>query len=261
VADSFYEPTDDEQTWQPTRATVGPWSPTMQHGGPPAALLVREAERLGAAAFDGPADALRVSVDFFGPITTEPLTVSAEVVRAGRSVTLFDAHLDQGGRTQLRGTVWLLRRAEDSATPDVPGPASGIPEPEALKTFDAWDFPYVEHFEWRQVFGLANEPGPAQVWARPLVPLVPGEQTSSLQRAVLIGDSGSGVSAELHWSEWSFVNVSLDVQLLRAMVDDWLLLDARTRLAPTGTGLTSTILHDRAGVVGQVGQNLVISRL
>jgi hypothetical protein len=169
-------------------------------------------------------------------------------------------HLEQGGRTQLRGSVWLVRRSPAGSTPEVAGPASGIPEPEALKPFDAWDFPYIEHFEWRSVSGSAVEPGPAQVWARPLVPLVPGEEPSSLQRAVLIGDSGSGVSAELDWSVWSFVNVSLDVQLLRPMVDDWLLLDARTRLATTGTGLATTSLHDRAGLCGHVGQNLVLSR-
>ena len=258
MADSFFTPTDDPQTWQPTRATVGPWAETMQHGGPPSALVVREAERLGATATEGPLDALRVSLDFFGPVTTDPVRVSGEVVRAGRSVTLVDVHLEQHGRTALRGSVWMVRRAPEGSAPVVSGPDAGLPAPEEVKAFDLWDFPYIEHFEWRAVLGSAHEAGPAQVWARPLVPLVPGEEPSGLQRAVLIGDSGSGVSAELDWAAWSFVNVSLDVQLLRVPADDWLLLDARTRLAGTGTGLTLTTLHDRAGVFGHVGQNLVV---
>ncbi|HET7660979.1 MAG TPA: thioesterase family protein [Oryzihumus sp.] len=260
MADSFFTPTDDPHTWQPTRATVGPWAPTMQHGGPPSALVVREAERLGAAAADGPVDALRVSLDFFGPVTTDPVRVSGEVVRAGRSVTLVDVHLEQDGRTALRGSVWLVRRDAEGATPAVPGPESGLPGPDELAPFEVWHFPYIEHFDWRVILGSTTQPGPAQVWARPLVPLVPGEEPTGLQRAVLIGDSGSGVSAELDWSDWSFVNVSLDVQLLRPRAADWLLLDARTRLAGTGTGLTLTTLHDRAGVVGHVGQNLVVGR-
>src|SRR6476620_7056746 len=181
----------------------------MQHGGPPSALVVREAEQLGAAASEGPVDALRVSLDFFGPVTTEPVRVSGEVVRAGRSVNLVDVHLEQDGRTALRGSVWLVRRDTEGATPVVPGPESGLPGPEDLAPFGVWHFPYIEHFDW---------------------------------------------------SDWSFVNVSLDVQLLRPMAPDWLLLDARTRLAGTGTGLTLTTLHDRAGVVGHVGQNLVVGR-
>ena len=259
MADSFFTPAGDERTWQPTRATVGPWSPTMQHGGPPSALVVREAERLGAAAAGVPVDALRVSLDFFGAVTTDPVRVSGEVVRSGRSVTLVDVHLEQDGRTALRGSVWMVRRAPEDTVPAVPGPDAGLPGPEEVKPSDLWDFPYIEHIEWRAVSGSAHQPGPAQVWARPLVPLVPGEQPSGLQRAVLIGDSGSGVSAELDWAAWSFVNVSLDVQLLRPVADDWLLLDARTRLAGTGTGLTLTTLHDRGGVVGHVGQNLVVA--
>ena len=81
------------------------------------------------------------------------------------------------------------------------------------------------------------------------MPLVPGERPTSLQRAALVGDSGSGVSAELDWDRWSFVNVDLDLHLLRPVQDDWLLLDARTRLAATGTGLCATTLHDRAGTL------------
>lgn len=260
MADSFYEPTSEPGVWQPTRATVGPWSPTMQHGGPPSALLVREAERLGQQGADGPMDALRASLDFFGPVTTDRLTVRGEVIRTGRSVTLVDVHLNQHGRTQLRASVWLVRREQDGATPDVPGPASGLPAPEDVKAFEGWDFPYIEHFDWRAVLGGANEVGPAQVWARPRIPLVPDEEASGLQRAALIGDSGSGVSAELDWAHWSFVNVDLDLHLLRPLTDDWLLLDARTRLAPTGTGLCQTTLHDRAGVCGAVSQTLVVSR-
>src|SRR6478672_4833950 len=127
----------------------------MQHGGPPSALVVREAERLGAGAADGPVDALRVSLDFFGPVTTDPVRVSGEVVRSGRSVTLVDVHLEQQGRTALRGSVWLVRRAPEGTVPRVDGPSSGLPGPEEVKPFDLWDFPYIEHIEWRAVLGSA----------------------------------------------------------------------------------------------------------
>jgi hypothetical protein len=82
---------------------------------------------------------------------------------------------------------------------------------------------------------------------------------SGLQRAVLVGDSGSGVSSELVWDDWAFLNIDLDVHLLRQPESDWLLLDSRTRLGSSGTGLATTTFRDRVGVVGSGAQTLVVS--
>jgi len=260
VSDSFYLPTGDPGTWQPTEATIGPWSPRSQHGGPPAALVVREAERLAAGVVSGPADALRLSLDFLGPVSTDPVVVAGEVVRTGRSITLVDVTLSQGGRTALHGRVWVLRRAPQGTTPTVPAVAAlDHPDPDSLSPSTVWDFPYARHLDWRAAGGSLVRPGPAQVWGRARVPLVPGECPTSLQRAVLVGDSGGGVSAELDWDQWSFVNVDLDLHLLRPMQDEWVLLDARTRLASTGTGLCATTIHDRAGACGTIAQTLLVS--
>jgi hypothetical protein len=93
--------------------------------------------------------------------------------------------------------------------------------------------------------------------------LVPAEvdptPMSGLQRAVLVGDSGSGVSSELSWDDWAFLNIDLDVHLLRQPEGDWLLLDSRTRLGASGTGLASTTFRDVTGVVGTGAQTLVVS--
>jgi acyl-CoA thioesterase len=259
VSDSFFLPTGDACTWQPTEATVGPWSPRLQHGGPPAALMVRQAERLAADVVSGPADALRLSLDFLGPVSTDPVVLGGTVVRTGRSVTLVDVTLSQGGRAALHARVWLLRRAPEGTTPTVPGRAPEHPDPDSFGPSALWDFPYARHLDWRAVGGTLVGSGPAQVWVRPRVPVVPGERPTSLQQAALVGDSGSGVSAELDWDQWSFLNVDLDLHLLRPVQDDWLLLDARTRLASTGTGLSATTLHDRGGACGTIAQTLLVS--
>jgi hypothetical protein len=93
------------------------------------------------------------------------------------------------------------------------------------------------------------------------VPLVPGEPLTGLQRLVTVADSASGVSAELDWSRWSFPNVDLTVHLARRPDGEWLLLDARTRLEPTGNGLALAALHDRRGPVGRSAQTLVVGPL
>ena len=53
VPRALYVPTDDG--FEATALTIGPWDPRLQHAGPPAALLAREAElesRLRAASAD-----------------------------------------------------------------------------------------------------------------------------------------------------------------------------------------------------------------
>jgi acyl-CoA thioesterase len=75
-----------------------------------------------------------------------------------------------------------------------------------------------------------------------------------------VADSGNGISAALDWDRWSFVNVDLAVHLSRPLTGEWVLLDARTRYEPGGTGLATSVLHDVDGVVGTGAQTLLISR-
>jgi hypothetical protein len=102
-------------------------------------------------------------------------------------------------------------------------------------------------------------PGPAAAWVRPLTALLAGYEYSGLARAVLIADSASGISAELDWSRWSFVNVDLDVHLARPVDGDWLLMEGRTQLGPTGAALARSVLSDRHGEVGGGLQTLVLA--
>src|SRR5690242_14559824 len=107
--------------------------------------MVREAERLAAEVVSGPADALRLSLDFLGPVSTDPVVVAGEVVRTGRSITLVDVTLSQDGRAALRGRVWVLRRAPEGTTPAVPAAAVEHPDPDSLTPSTVWDFPYARH--------------------------------------------------------------------------------------------------------------------
>ena len=260
--ESFFTPVDPaDGSWEATPACSGPWSPQMQHGGPPSALLVRQAELQARAERDDLA-AYRVAVDFLGPVPVGPVEVRARIVRSGRTVVLVDSELTGSGRTCLHSRTWLIR-ATAEPTPVVTGDDPPVPGPAETSAVATWDFPYAHHMEWRPLTGGGYDPGPARIWGRPRIPLVPSDvdpvPMSGLQHAVLLGDSGSGVSSELRWHEWAFLNIDLDVHLLRQPVSEWLLLDARTRLGADGTGLASTLLRDETGVVGTGNQTLVIS--
>ena len=257
---AFFTQLSDDGSYLAADETAGPWSPRHQHGGPPSALLVHESERAAAAhTAREDLDALRVSVDFLGPVPVGQVDLTTRIVRAGRSAVLVESELSAAGRACLQARTWLVRRAE--ATPEVSDPAHPVAGPRDSVELTAWTFAYGQQVEWRPVAGDAVGPGPATVWARQRIPVLAGVEPSGLQRAVLVADSSSGVSSVLSWDDWSFANVDVDVHLLRPVVGEWVLLEARTRLSATGSGLTTSTLHDARGVVGASAQTLIVAPL
>src|SRR4051794_41575755 len=93
---SLYVPTDDG--WLATALTIGPWDAGLQHAGPPAALLLREAERAGGIAGG---QSVRLAYDIFAPVPVGPVRISSSVVRPGRRIELVEAVLTAGGERPL----------------------------------------------------------------------------------------------------------------------------------------------------------------
>ena len=79
-------------------------------------------------------------------------------------------------------------------------------------------------------------------------------------RALLVADSGSGVSMAVDPTKYTFLNVDLTVILHRDPVGEFVFLDARTTMSGTGTGLAETQLADTSGVVGCGLQTLLVTR-
>src|SRR4051794_41390432 len=121
---SLYVPTDDG--WLATALTIGPWDAGLQHAGPPAALLLREAERAGGIAG---AQTVRLAYDIFAPVPVGPVRVGARVVRRGRRIELVEATLDDGGgRPLMRLSAWRVRGRDDGPRGGPAGPPR-IPRP------------------------------------------------------------------------------------------------------------------------------------
>jgi len=242
-------------------ACGGPWSPELQHGGPPSALLVLVAERLAAdAAGRDDLLAVRMATEFIGPVPVAELRIAARVSRLSRTAVLVNAELGTVERSCLQARVWLLAPGEPPAEPEAAQP--GRLDPSTLPSFDFdsfADFHYARQLDWRRVTGSALRPGPAAVWIRSRAPLLAGCSLSALQRAALLADSASGISAELSWQEWSFANVDLDLHLFRAGVGEWLLVDAVTSLG-AGVAMTRSRLADVDGDVGAGLQTLLVRR-
>jgi acyl-coenzyme A thioesterase PaaI-like protein len=259
VADSYFQVLDEDATggrYVAHESTSGPWDPRLQHGGPPSALSVRGAARAAAAAAERPdLVAVRFSAEFVGPVPVGELRVESDVLRVARSAVLVATTLIAGDRTCLSARTWFVR---DADTSDIAHPTLAR-EPAAELPGLGGTFPYADSIEWRSELGGISSPGPGVVWARPRQALVEGEPLAGLERAVLVGDSASGISSELDWDLWSFVNVDLDIHLARPLSGAWVLIEARTQLGGHGSALCRSTLSDVRGEVGCTAATLVLA--
>jgi hypothetical protein len=202
--------------------------------------------------------AMRLAADFIGPVPVGEVDTDSRVLRAARSAALAEVSVSANGRPCLVVRVWFVRSADTSAL------AEPLPEPAPIPDVPAGidvSFGYGASLEWRFVKNRMGVPGPAAAWVRPSMPILAGRPLSGLARVALIADSASGISAELDWSVWSFLNVDLDIHLARQVDGEWLLMDAATQLGPAGSALARSTLSDARGVVGSGLQTLVVAPL
>ena len=236
----------------------GPWDPRALHGGAPAALLMREFERLPAA--DGLCLA-RVTYEFMRPVPVGPLDVHAEVVRPGRRVQLLEASIVAGGTEVVRARALQIQSADaggastDDAPPP-PGPEHGGPRP--ARSPPPPDVRLRTRSRSAFVDG-AWASGPCTAWFRLITPIVPGETPSPLQRLAAAGDFGNGISATLSWDDYLFINPDLTLYVEREPVGEWICLESQTRLAPEGIGVAESVLYDERGRVGRATQALLVA--
>jgi Thioesterase-like superfamily len=180
-------------------------------------------------------------------------------VRPGRSVEMLEAELRAGGRTAMRARAWrTLRTAAD----DVDDGATAAPTRPDTESAGPRNWPYsgyLRSVEWRFARGGWDEPGPATVWSRLRVPIVPDEEPSPLQRVLAVADSGSGVSWVLPFSGWLFINPELTLHVQREARGEWISLAAETTIAQGGVGLARSVLCDDAGPVAYGAQSLLVA--
>jgi hypothetical protein len=190
-----------------------------------------------------------------------PLTVSAEIVRPGRSVELVEASLADDEGEVMRATAWRLKTKPVELEPKAAGePPTRGPDYGDSKDFfpTGVDVGYHTAMEYRFVAGAFLELGPAVVWMRMRHPLVEGEEPTPLQRVLVAADSGNGVSAAVDYHRFVFINTDLTVHLHRSPATEWVCLDAATRLDSAGVGMSDTLLWDERGRIGRAAQTLLV---
>jgi hypothetical protein len=256
VTSALYLPISDDGHYLATDHTGGPWDPTKQHGGPPAALLARAAEREPSSV---PSTVVRMAVEILGPVPVGEVSVASRVARAGRSVELVEAELSAGGRVAVKARAWRVRLAALELPSSAP-PAASVPP---MPTEDSpgppdWPGGFLHALQLRFTAGSWTRPGPATAWGRLRLPLVDGEEPSGLQRLMVLADCGNGVSNALPIASWLFINPDLTVHLSRYPAGEWMCIDAATTVDPSGFGVAVSTLYDAKGPVGHGAQSLFV---
>jgi hypothetical protein len=262
----------------PTAHARGPWDPQALHGGAAAALLTTAFERVEPGA---ELPIARLGFELLRPIPFAPLSISTRITRPGRRVQELAGELHGGEELICRASALRVQAIPD-ALPGVPPPWNGPTPPDAAaqrtdlaqadRAMPGPDAGRAVRFALddadRASFAASamemrwlSDPGslgPARVWMRLRHPLVPGEELTPLARITATADFGNGVSAELPFEQFLFINADLTVHLHRAPHGEWIGLDARTLLRGGGMGLAESVLHDVQGPVGRAFQTLVV---
>jgi acyl-coenzyme A thioesterase PaaI-like protein len=262
VAEALFEP-DGDARFVPSDMTRGPWSPDAMHGGAVAALLARHAEAAGAVVAPGPMHPARLTVELLRPLTLQPLTVRADVVRPGRKVQWVDAELtDDDGNRMAAARLLRIRTAPVDVpswerVPPPPPPSAGTPSTvnPAVADYDAFHNVGVEH---RYVMGGFDVPGPATDWIRLRVPVVPDGEPTPLERVAAAADFGNGVAAPAFFWELRFLNADLSIHLHRLPAGEWVCLDSVVRLSDDGVAVAESDLYDEGGAIGRSLQSLLL---
>jgi hypothetical protein len=259
VLDAVYEERDGRLF--AGEASRGPWDPAAQHGGAPAAMLMRAFERLD----DGGADGLaigRVTYELLRPVPLGELRLEAAVVRPGRRVQLLEGSMwTPDGVEVVRARALRVARAPVSAGPEgapsPPDPETG--RPNDFRRSDLPLFP-VDAMDIRFEVGSFYEPGPATAWFRLKLPLVAGEEPSGRQRLAAAADFPNGISTPLSWDEFVFINPDLTVVIERDPEGEWIALEATMRVVSGGLGVSEAVLYDARGRVGRSIQTLYVAK-
>lgn len=261
-----YLPGSAPNTYQSTPLANAGWYEEGQHGGAFAALVVGHIER-NVPTLSG-MQINRATVEIFRVIPLVDLQIETQIIREGKKIQNVDAQIyDPDGTLLSVATVQRLRvddlpLPEDASPPrlDMPGPDDiGHSVGEAWGVGSSGKVMFHRHaMEIREIFGGFEIKGPGAVWTRLTKPIVAGEETTPLQRAVATADFCNGISRGLDFSEWVFMNPDLTVHTSRYPDGDWVALSAKSAYENLGRGIATGTLWDAKGLLGRSTQSLYI---
>ncbi len=266
MVDAFFIKHDaDAERFTPTEHCRGPWAAEHCHAGPPTGLLARAMEQAL------PLQRLtRITVELNRPIPFEGFTVSADVVKAGRTVSTAAAQIvSLSGKPVLNARGLLMsERGEPLSYPQRTQDLQPVSHYELPESAQPGDFPIRKTLHGLPAFNgsgvqtrypkqQTSKPGRTSAWLK-TVPLFEDETPSPFQRICPLADCGNAFGRLAEPDEVTFMNTDLTVLLHRDPVGEWMGTDSTCYWEPNGIGMSDSQLFDQQGIVGRAIQTLLL---
>ncbi|MBX7448935.1 thioesterase family protein [Mycolicibacterium sp. 3033] len=255
--------TDDagREFFVPTPWARGPWGDTIS-GNYLGGLLGLIGERDLAEQTAGMHPA-RFTVDLMRPAALTPVSVSTEVVRAGRRLLLADVVMTQGGKAVARASLLYLRSGEqpsaprfsvDVAMPPLPVMPETVPDNAPMLMFTAG------RDDASAADGLAAwaHSGPKYVWFHDLLPIVDALPKTPFGSAAMAGDVASSLTG-FGQDGLPFINADYTVSLSRLPRGAFIGLAALTHHSHDGISTGTAVLVDEAGPIGTASATALVN--
>jgi hypothetical protein len=207
---------------------------------------------------------VRFSIDLMRPITSEPITLAAAVIRTGKRLQLVECELTCGGKLGAHASLLLLQHRHVALPTESLGWGNPPPDgPDDFAPIVPFDAPNEVLFVASGIEMRVPDPGVfggGVAWYRMLLPVVPGREASPMGRAAAAADFGNGLSGfgGVLPRDIAFPNADLSVRLLRVPEGEWIRLQASSTWTNDGIGLATSQLADLQGTFGTGGQSLAL---
>lgn len=259
MSDSFFTSTNNEW-FQPTEHTRGPWDEHACHAGPPTGLLARALQLIL------PEQRLtRLTVNLQRPVPFAGFRIEATITRQGRTVSLSEARLIDGQNKVVITAAGLhlspveqlgiTSYQQSFGSPD-DASRGEFPIKETLHDQPAFNGDGVEV---RYPEGQTRLPGPTTAWLK-TVPLLNYETPTPFQRICPLADCGNAFGRNAEPSDVTFMNTDLTLVLHRDPQGEWLGTQSVGYWQENGIGLADGLLFDDQGVVGRALQTLILRK-
>jgi hypothetical protein len=232
--------------FMPNSVAHGGWGPTLG-GQVVGGLLARAVEQ------HVPEDDLqpaRLTVEILRRVASEPLRVTASVVRAGSRMRAIDAAMTQDGELVARASALYLRRGIQPGGEFFTTAITMPPVPEEPARFDESVPMFIQtygsddggRFPWQHA-------GPRYAWIREIRDLVDGEEPTPFVRAAMAVDVTASLT-NFSTKGLAFINADYTLTLSRLPVGPYIGLAALTHYSDAGVATGSAALLDTHGPIG-----------
>jgi len=268
--DAIYE--QDGNVYVPTDWARGPWMPGHQHGGAVNALFARATEE---AATRAGLQVVRITIELFRPVPTEPLVLAWRFVREGKRIAVVEAWLTRPGEDEpmARASATLLRPNAElprswTATPPEP---VALADAEPIEIFpgsrtDVFHAGFHLSFQAR----MAHDAHGPMIWLTSELDFLPGVPMTPFERLAALSDATFGMTGRTVFGTDTpsveslplpMINVDTTVYLERPPHGEWLGFRPVVVTDRDGVGLAEADLADPRGRVGRCIQSMLVTAM